>query len=177
MPREVVVDGTDGAGKTTFVAHLATVLRSLGHTVEVHAPYREREVYPLWDTAPVEAAAVIAATMQRRRAAAASDVLLWDRGWPTAFVSTDDADARALFALPDLTVLLLSTQNRTRAKAAMTPGAGVWVTDEGLVERYHRAYYGLLAPAGHRLLRFVADDDARFDVDTMTGAVRRALDV
>lgn len=115
---EVVVDGTDGAGKTPCVELLCERFRRRGLEVATHAPYREREVYPLWEAAPERAARIIVEIMQRfRDTRPDADVLVWDRGWPTAFITTEDPEARALFRpLPTLTVLLLSTMARTRRR-------------------------------------------------------------
>lgn len=173
-PIEVVIDGTDGAGKTTCVESLIERWTRAGLRVARHAPYREREVYPLWATEPARAARIITAIMDRARAAAVhADLLVWDRGWPTAFVSTDDAAARAGFApLPPLTVLLLGSVAATRRKASTAPPRGVWVRDDALIARYHAAYHALAAPAETRLLRALPDAASRFDLD----AIGRWLD-
>ena len=172
-PIEIVIDGTDGAGKTPCVEVVCARFRSRGLTVASHAPYREREVYPLWATAPEEAAAVIVDVMARRRAASAdARVIVWDRGWPTAYVSTDHAAARALFLpLPTRTVLLLSTTERTRRQARRHPNAGVWATDEARVQRYHAAYHALELPTPSDALRFVPDATDTFDLESIADAV------
>jgi hypothetical protein len=165
-PLEIVVDGTDGAGKTTCVQFLVANLADLGLTVAQHAPYRSVEVYPLWDTAPAQAAATITAVMQQFRAAHPhADILVWDRGWPTAFISTTDLRAQALFApFPAATILLLSTTGRTRDKARTKHAPGEWVTDDALIERYHAAYHQLTSPPGHPMLRYLPDDNNMFDL-------------
>jgi hypothetical protein len=114
-PLEVVVDGTDGAGKTSFVTHLLEHCRSLGLRAASHAPYREREVYPLWADEPERAAQLITEILDRRRAESAHlDVLIWDRGWPTAYITTDNPRARSSFLpLPPVTILLLGTPEMT----------------------------------------------------------------
>ena len=173
-PIEVVIDGTDGAGKTACVAALIERWTRAGLRVVGRAPYREREVYPLWATEPARAAQIITAIIARARAdTAGADLLVWDRGWPTAFVSTDDAAARAGFApLPPLTVLLLGSAAATRRKAMTQHPRGVWVSDDALIARYHAAYHALAAPAGTHLLRALPDAADRFDVD----AIARWLD-
>jgi hypothetical protein len=177
-PFEIVVDGTDGAGKTSCVEFLAAWLRRR-YRVAIHAPYREVEVFPLWDFAPEEASHTIVTVMERFRAAHRdADVLLWDRGWPTAFVSTNDPRSRARFApFPALTLLLLSTTARTHERARQKSNRGVWVTDPALMLRYHRAYHHLRAPlASVSVRRFFPEADGMFDLDAVALSVERALD-
>jgi hypothetical protein len=166
-PIDVVVDGTDGAGKTACVGFLVERWKRRGLEVASHAPYREQEVYPLWATEPERAAQIITGIMARFRTAHASaDVVVWDRGWPTAFVTTIDPRARAAFEpLPPLTVLLLSSTDRTRAKARALNLRGVWVRDDALVEHYNAAYHALGAPADRKLLRVVPDASGAFDFE------------
>ena len=66
-PREIVVDGTDGGGKSPLVANLVTTLSSAGLKVGTQAPYRVWEVYPLWESDPIRAARTIVAVMQAFR--------------------------------------------------------------------------------------------------------------
>jgi hypothetical protein len=167
-PIDVVVDGTDGAGKTACVHFLLDRWTRRGLAVASHAPYREQEVYPLWAAEPERAAQIITGIMARFRAAHSSaDVVVWDRGWPTAFVSTTDPRARAAFEpLPPLTVLLLSSTDRTRAKARALDLPGVWVRDDMLVAHYNAAYHALgAAPADRTLLRAVPDASGTFDFE------------
>ncbi len=49
---EIVIDGTDGAGKTLCVSALKEHLQNLGFSVGTLAPYREKEVYHLWANEP-----------------------------------------------------------------------------------------------------------------------------
>jgi hypothetical protein len=162
-PIDVVVDGTDGAGKTACVRFLVDRWMRRGLAVASHAPYREQEVYPLWAAEPERAAQIITGIMARFRTAhPGADVVVWDRGWPTAFVTTTDPRARALFEpLPPLTVLLLSTTDRTRAKVRALDLGGVWVRDDGLVEHYNAAYHAL----GGGLRRVVPDAAGTFDFE------------
>ncbi len=174
---EIVVDGTDGAGKTPCVQRIVEKLRLRAHVVATHAPYREQEVFPLWDTDPRRAARTIVDIMDRFRAASTAEVIVWDRGWPTAFISTGDVQARASFEpLPALTLLLLNTLERTRELARNHPDAGAWATDESLVRRYGAAYHSLEAPAGHRMLRFHPDPSSMFDLDAIWETVESVLD-
>jgi hypothetical protein len=115
--------------------------------------------------------------MSRFRAAHRdAEVIVWDRGWPTAFVSTDVSSARSLFhPLPAVTILLLNTMERTRDTARRHPQAGVWATDEALVRRYSAAYHHLEAPAGHTVLRFAPDDAWMFDLEGIGQSLWRAL--
>ncbi|HWO24930.1 MAG TPA: hypothetical protein VNO30_39585 [Kofleriaceae bacterium] len=169
-PIDVVVDGTDGAGKTACVRFLVDRWTRRGLAVASHAPYREQEVYPLWGAEPERAAQIITGIMARFRAAHAStDVVVWDRGWPTAFVTTADLRARAAFEpLPPLTVLLLSSTDRTRAKARDWDLRGVWVRDDALIEHYNATYHALDAlgaPSDRKLLRAVPDASGNFDFE------------
>lgn len=176
-PLEIVVDGTDGAGKTPCVANLCERFRARGVAVASHAPYREREVYPLWEAAPEEAARVIVEIMDRfRDARADAQLIIWDRAWPTAYISTEDPRARALFRpLPTLTVLLLSTIARTRRQARSHPHAGVWATDEARVRRYSAAYHALEASDASTVLRFLPDSSDTFDLHAIADAAEAAL--
>lgn len=175
-PIEIVVDGTDGAGKTPCVELLCERFRARGFSVASHAPYREREVYPLWESDPEEAARIIVEIMERfRDNHADAELLIWDRGWPTAYITTGDPRARAAFLpLPTLTVLLLSTLARTRRQASRHPHAGIWATDEARVRRYNAAYHGLEAPDA-RVLRFHPDSNDTFDLPAIGSAVDAAL--
>lgn len=173
---EIVVDGTDGAGKTPCVQFLCERFRQRGLKVAIHAPYREQEVYPLWESAPDRAARIIVGIMARFRAAHCdADVLIWDRGWPTAYITTENPRARALFMpLPRLTLLLLNTMARTRRQARAHPEAGVWATDEARVQRYSAAYHGLEV-ADANVLRFFPDSTDMFDLHRIGEAVDTAL--
>jgi hypothetical protein len=177
-PIEIVVDGTDGAGKTPCVEALVQRLRARGLRVASHAPYREREVYPLWETDPVCAARTIVGVMnQFVDRHPDSEIIVWDRGWPTAFVTTDDASARALFEpFPALTVLLLNTVERTREKAKSHALAGIWATDEALVRRFNAAYHALSAPRDHTVLRLLPDSTSMFDLAEIARRIERALE-
>ena len=161
---EIVVDGTDGAGKTTCVDFVVERLRRRGLPVTQCAPYREKEVYHLWESSPERAARIIVGVMSRFRSAHPDDVIVWDRGWPTAFVTTDHALARSMFMpLPDLTILLLGTIEQTRANAQHRGAKGVWVTDDALLRTYNRAYHRLQEPSGHVMLRCYPGDSSLFD--------------
>jgi thymidylate kinase len=177
-PIEIVVDGTDGAGKTPCVEALVQRLHARGLRVASHAPYREREVYPLWETEPVRAAATIVGLMnQFMDRHPDAQVVVWDRGWPTAFVTTDEPRARALFEpFPALTVLLLNTVERTREKAKLHARAGIWATDDALVRRFNAAYHSLEASRDHRILRLFPDATSRFDLGQVGRDVERALE-
>ena len=177
-PIDVVVDGTDGAGKTACVRFLLDRWTRRGLAVASHAPYREQEVYPLWAAQPERAAQIITGVMTRFRTAhPGADVVVWDRGWPTAFVTTADPRARAAFEpLPPLTVLLLSSTARTRAKARALDLRGAWVRDDALIERYNAAYHALGAPADRQLLRAVPDASGTFDFEHIARGLESDLE-
>lgn len=178
-PLELVVDGTDGAGKTSFITYLLAHCAQRGLRAASYAPYREREVYPLWADEPERAAQLITDAIARHRAACRHlDVLVWDRGWPTAYITTEHPDARAAFLpLPPVTVLLLGTPEMTRAKVRAHGARGEWVEDEALIQRYHAAYLSLRAPVAHRLLRALPDaTSSRFDFPALLRELTPELD-
>jgi hypothetical protein len=176
-PLEIVVDGTDSGGKTPCVAALRDSFAA-ERDVRTCAPFRVQEVYPLWQREPRRAAATIRAVMDDfRRASGAADMIIWDRGWPTVFVSTNDVVARgALLPFPDLTVLLLNTAETTLAKARKHGLDAVWATDPALVRRYHDAYHALPREVSHaRLSVFLPNPDGRYDYAAIGAAVRARL--
>jgi len=145
MPIEIVIDGTDGAGKTSFVNFLLKKIRTRSLTVDTVAPYREQEVYPLWEQQPLQAAKIINGIIEAHRIRLQHlDCIVWDRGWPTAFVSTDNATARDCFnPLPTTTILLLGSTQKTRAKALQLNSPGEWVSDDALIDYYNIRYHAL----------------------------------
>jgi thymidylate kinase len=168
-PPEIVVDGTDSGGKTPCVEALYRALAA-DRDVRTCAPFRVQEVYPLWEREPRRAAAVIRAIMDDlRRASAAADVIIWDRGWPTVWVSTTDPAARAaLLPFPDLTVLLLNSMETTIRKAEKHGLRSIWVSDRKLVRRYHDAYHALPGEVkGGHLATFFPAPDGRYDYATI----------
>ncbi len=178
-PIDVVVDGTDGAGKTACVRFLLDRWMRRGLAVVSHAPYREQEVYPLWAAEPERAAQIITGIMTRFRTAHPSaDVVVWDRGWPTAFVTTADPRARAAFEpLPPLTALLLSSADRTRAKARALNLHGVWARDDALVEHYNAGYHALGgASADGKVVRVVPDASGTFDFERIAQGLEPDLE-
>lgn len=173
---EIVVDGTDSAGKTPLVECLAPLL-ARRFTVAVHAPYRVEEVFPLWAASPDEAARIVTGHMQTFRVAhATTDVVVWDRGWPTAWVSTADAAARSRFLpFPALTVLLLNTLATTEAKVRKHGLTGVWVTEPDLRERFNAAHHALDPGPEVRVARFTPDAAGRFDIPRVCDAIRKSV--
>ncbi len=181
---EIVVDGTDGAGKTLTVKALAVLLKGKYKFV-IHAPYKQQEVYPLWESNPQEAAKIITGIMDVfRQKNKGVDLILWDRGWPTAWVSTKDEAARKLFQpFPNLTVLLLNTPQVTMDKAKTYGITNVWVTDPKLVQKFNEEYQNLGPETGANLLRFFPNEAGLFDIDavckniekTITNTINRSL--
>lgn len=175
MPVEVVIDGTNFGGKTPLVARLMELLAARGWSAGSAAVYREGEVYARWDDDPVGAAATIVSRMQSHRQRLADvDVLVWDRGWPTCFVSTRDAAARRLFLpLPRLTFILLNSAATTAKKVAkygLTPAVVPWMHGQRLKDEI----------SYEQLCRLFADDlrsftttlaDDRFDLDLVAGEI------
>lgn len=173
---DLVVDGTDGAGKTPLVAALCESLRARGHEVATYAPYRVEEVFPLWQSEPRRAAAIITGHMERFRDAHPRAVIVWDRGWPTAWVSTDDAQARDAFRpLPAVTVLLLNTTRTTRFRAAKHASTAPWMVEDELIERFNAAYRALAGATDATILAYQPGAEDRFDyapivLETLTAA-------
>lgn len=79
-----------------------------------------------------------------RRDNSAADVIIWDRGWPTAWVSTTDLIARRiLMPFPALAVLLLNSIETKRRKVQKHGLQAIWVKDPALMCRYHDAHHAL----------------------------------
>jgi len=177
LPLEIVVDGTDSGGKTPCVEALSGAFAA-DRKVRTCAPFRVQEVYHLWDHEPRRAAGIIRSIMDDfRHQSAAADLIIWDRGWPTVWVSTTDATARgALLPFPDLTVLLLNSMEATRRKVEQHGLQAIWVNDPGLVRRYHDAYHALPREAGDATVTaFLPSADDRFDYATIAAYVRDKL--
>ena len=177
---EVVIDGTNFGGKTPLVARLVERMRERGRRVETASPYREREVYPLWDDDPIGAARILHEVMAQHRArAAGADVLVWDRGWPTCYIATANPAAREFFEpRPRLTFLLLNTGETTERKVrkyGISETAYPWMHRRRL--RDEISYRELAA-------RFAADvrcftpthDDSRFDLELVSGEIVEAVE-
>lgn len=169
-PIEIVVDGTDSGGKTPCVEALRVAFAARLN-VQTCAPFRIQEVYHLWEREPQRAAATIRSIMEGfRRENGASDMIIWDRGWPTVWVSTTDTIARkSMLPFPALTLLLLNFVEVTKSKAEKYGLPAIWLNDPVLLRRYHDAY--------HELPREVCDDsvaaffpnsEGRFDYSVIT---------
>jgi hypothetical protein len=164
-PIEIVVDGTDSGGKSPCVEALHRVF-AFDRKVRTCAPFRVQEVYQLWEREPRRAAATIRLVMDDfRRDNATADLIIWDRGWPTVWVSTTDTIAReATLPFPDLTVLLLNSIETTKSKVEKYGLQAIWVTDSTLVRRYHDAYHDLPRQVSdHSIAAFFPASDGRFD--------------
>ncbi len=175
VPVEVVVDGTNFGGKTPLVARLLELLAARGWSVGSASVYREGEVYSRWDDDPVGAAATIVGRMQSHRARLADvDVLVWDRGWPTCFVSTRNAEARRRFLpLQPLTFVLLNSAAATAKKVAkygLTSATVPWMHGQRLKDEM--SYEHLCRRFTDDVRSFtptLADD--RFDLDLVAGEI------
>jgi len=175
VPVEVVVDGTNFGGKTPLVARLLELLAARGWSAGSASVYREGEVYAQWDDDPVGAAATIVGRMQvHRERSAQLDVLVWDRGWPTCFVSTRNAAARRRFLpLPPLTFVLLNSAAATARKVAkygLSAATVPWMHGRRLKDEM----------SYEQMCRQFADDvrtfeptlaDDRFDLDLVAGEI------
>lgn len=174
-PIEVVIDGTNFGGKTPLVTRLIEQLHERGLSVTTASPYREIEVYALWDDAPWQAAQAICERMAAHREQSREvDVIVWDRGWPTCFVSTRDPAARRLFLpLPPLTFVLLNTAETTERKVqkyGISPEQYPWM---------HRHRLRDEMPYRELVRRFADDvrafeptlDESRFDLDLVSSEI------
>jgi hypothetical protein len=174
-PVEVVVDGTNFGGKTPLVARLIERFAARGWLADSASVYREGEVYSQWDDDPVGAAATIVGRMQAHRERLDHlDVLVWDRGWPTCFVSTRSAVARRLFLpLPPLTFILLNTAAATDKKVAkygLSPDVFPWMHGQRLRDEMSYAQLCHLFPDDLRSFAPTLADD-RFDLDLVAGEI------
>jgi thymidylate kinase len=177
MPIEIVIDGTDSGGKTPCVEALCRTFAA-DRQVRTCAPFRAQEVYPLWDREPRRAAAIIRSIMDDfRHSSASADLIIWDRGWPTVWVSTTDASARgALLPFPDLTVLLLNSIETTKRKVEKHGLQAIWLNDAALVRRYHDAYHALPHAVNEdSVAAFFPAQDGRYDYAAISAYARSKL--
>jgi len=175
VPVEVVVDGTNFGGKTPLVARLLGLLAARGWSAGSASVYREGEVYDRWDDDPVGAAATIVGRMHGHRERLADvDVLVWDRGWPTCFISTRSAAARRLFLpLPPLTFVLLNSAGATARKVAkygLAPVVVPWMHGQRLRDEISYEQLCRLFPDDLRSFAPTLADD-RFDLDLVAGEI------
>lgn len=172
---EVVIDGTNFGGKTPLVERLREEFTSRGWSTGSASVYREGEVYARWDDDPVGVAATIVGRMQAYRERLAHlEILVWDRGWPTCFVSTRSAAARRLFLpLQPLTFILLNSAAATAKKVAkygLTPEAFPWMHGQRLKDEISYEQLCRLFPDDLRSFAPTLADD-RFDLDLVVGEI------
>lgn len=178
-PLEIVVDGTDSGGKTPCVKALRLAF-AVSRNVQTCAPFRVQEVYPLWEHEPRRAAAAIRSVMNSfRRDNAIADLIIWDRGWPTVWVSTTDAVAReAMLPFPNLTVLLLNAIETTKSKGEKYGLRAIWATDLMLVRRYHDAYHDLPRQVSDNgVAAYYPASDGRFDYSIIVASAGAKLKI
>lgn len=174
-PVELVIDGTNFGGKTPLVGRLLQLLGERGWSADSASVYREGELWAQWDDDPVGAATTIVARMQAHRERLADrDVLVWDRGWPTCFVSTRSAAARRLFLpLQPLTFILLNSPAATAKKVAkygLGADAFPWMHGRRLRDEISYEQLCRLFPDDLRSFTPTLADD-RFDLDLVAGAI------
>ncbi len=93
-------------------------------------------------------------------------MIVWDRGWPTAFVSTTCAEAHELFRpFPSRTILLLNTEKTILEKVQKHRLKSTWLTDFATRKKYVEAYQALAEDPQDNLLVFRADETGRFDFE------------
>lgn len=179
-PIDVVIDGTNFGGKTPLVARLIERLHTHGLRIATASPYREEEVYKLWDENPIGAARIIHQIMQKHRLRGAdADVFVWDRGWPTCYVATANSAARSFFApLPRLTFLLLNTAETTEKKVnkyKLAEQAYPWMhrhrlRDEISYEELAKQFYTEVS-CFHPTL-----EDSRFDLELVSQEIFQSVE-
>lgn len=172
---EIVIDGTNFGGKTPLVERLLARLEADGWVTYTASPYRDIEVYDLWDQAPEEAARRIVARMEEHRSKArACEIMVWDRGWPTCFVSTKNTVARRLFLpLPKLTYLLLNTAEATAKKVrkyGLSPEVYPWMYGHKLRDAISYEELAKIFADNLRAFRPTLEDD-RFDLDLVAAEI------
>lgn len=178
-PIDVVIDGTNFGGKTPLVGHLISKLRAQGFRVETASPYKEVEVYSMWDANPIGAARIICERMQQHRARAAdADVFVWDRGWPTCYVATANSAARSFFEpLPPLTFLLLNTAEVTQRKVHkynLNQQVYPWMYGHRLKDEISYQELARRFPQEVRCFHPTLED-SRFDLEHVTHEILHAL--
>ncbi len=177
---ELVIDGTNFGGKTPLVNCLVERLRAQNLQVETASPYREVEVYTLWDENPIGAARLVLEIMNRhRQRARGADVLVWDRGWPTCYIATANSAARALFQpLPLLTFLLLNTAEVTAKKVqkyALPQQSYPWMHRHRLKDEI--SYEQLARDLAPQVCCFRPTlPDSRFDLDLVSARILEVIE-
>lgn len=128
----VAFDGPDAAGKSPCLAVVADMLVDSGMRVHMCAPYRgDVDIYPLWATDPCAAARVVRRSIDQNLEAAAKDacdIVLFDRHWPTAAVSTTKWKAVDSIRQSAVDHLFLLVPPEPRHKVEDTD-AGAWMAD------------------------------------------------
>jgi thymidylate kinase len=173
---EIVVDGTDCGGKTPLVESLVSELTDLGHSVATLAPFREVEVYPLWEDDPLAASRTVARVMQHfREENCNARIVVWDRGWPTVHASTYCPDARECVSpYPDWTILLLNTESTILEKIQKYRLNGLWLTNQEIRRRYLNAYNRVSENDEAPIKIYRANSNGRFDIgNIVTETIKR----
>lgn len=173
-PFEIVVDGTDCGGKTPLVQTLVRRFETEQVSVATAAPFREVEVYPLWKSDPLTASRKICEVMHCfRQSNRDKAILIWDRGWPTVFVSTDLPEARSLcLPYPHLTVLLLNTEQTILNKVAKHRLTAEWLLQPETRRRFIDAYHALAVEQEAVDMKvYHANPEGRFDLEKIAGDV------
>ena len=109
---EIIIDGTNGAGKTTLIEYLN---KNIDNSI-YYQPFRIDNVFESWKKNPLDAATRIHNVTEKCRKEALSKgikLLIWDRAWPTVFVSTNNIDSRNIMNKNIFTLLLLSNSKAT----------------------------------------------------------------
>lgn len=166
---EIVVDGTDCAGKTPLVEQLVAALTASGRSAVACCAFQALDPYDGWVVDALSTAAALASHCDTlRKNHADVDVLVWDRGWPTVFVDTENTEARAVFGRrADVTVLLLNSVATTEEKAKKHGLSASYITDPDIRRALNRRYRSIAHRFGKSLEVFIADPLGRFDYDVI----------
>jgi hypothetical protein len=168
---EVTIDGTNFGGKTVLVDTLLAKLSSV--KTFVSNPFKELDVYSLWPTQPIEAARRIFRYMERlREQQEKTDVLIWDRGWPTIYMATRSVSARVLFPPTEPTFLLLNTRetlNKKLKKYGLTKDKFPWMHGPTLPDE--TSYEELAEQFKDQTKVFRPDENGLFDLSGLSDTI------
>lgn len=150
---EFVLEGHDGAGKSTVLRGVSETLTSHGFTNEVYAPFHmvreqipEKDIYPYWNNGMAEEALDLLREVIRsiRRGAQTSrpDVLLYDRHWMTIFSEIDGTNLATEWDDFPPTFFLEAPPSVTKAHKQFSYEVPFTTSDEQIAG-YHRKFLGL----------------------------------
>lgn len=164
---EIVVDGTDCAGKTPLVERLVDLFRVRGWSAIASAPFHALDPYSHWSKDPEGIARRLAKfKADFRREHPDVSIIVWDRGWPTVFVDTDNQLAREAFGNEAaLTILLINSVETTIAKMRKYDLQAPYIVEPPVRGYLNRRYRLLARSTLAGLLVYEADKGGLFDYE------------